>query len=62
MGLPFSHIRDGLGNRVALNQPAFVGYQQFEPVARAGYSIDLYYLTPEDVARVGGRASKTIDH
>jgi len=60
MGLPFSHIRDGRGNRVRLERPLFIGYQRFEPVARAGYSIDLYYLTAEDIASAAGRTSKMI--
>ena len=62
MGLPFSHIRDGRGNRVRLERPLFVGYQKFEPVARAGYSIDLYYLTAEDISSAAGRTSNTIAH
>jgi hypothetical protein len=62
MGLPFSHIRDGRGNRVRLGRPLFVDYQRFEPVARAGYSIDLYYLTAEDLSSAAGSTSKTIAH
>jgi hypothetical protein len=62
MGLPFSHIRDGRGNRVRLGRPLFVEYQKFEPVARAGYSIDLYFLTVEDLALLAGSTSNRIAH
>ena len=44
-------IRDANGDRTQVGLEEFGYFRFFEPVARIGYSIDVYHLTEQDVAR-----------
>lgn len=44
-------IRDARGNRTQAGIDEFGYFRFFEPVARIGYSMDVYHLTERDVAR-----------
>ena len=44
-------IRDSNGNRTQVGLEEFRYFRFFEPVARIGYSIDVYRLSQQDVAR-----------
>lgn len=44
-------IRDANGNRTQVGIEEFGYFRFFEPVARIGYSIDVYHLSGQDVAR-----------
>lgn len=44
-------LRDGQGGRVQVGLDEFGYFRAFEPVARIGYSIDVYRLTDQDVRR-----------
>ena len=46
-------IRDQNGDRTQVGIGEFGYFRFFEPVARIGYSIDVYHLTDRDVARYG---------
>ncbi len=43
---------DGLGNHQLLNEPYYIYFQHFQPVALAGYSIYIYHLDLVDCDRV----------
>ncbi len=43
---------DGKGGHVSLPRNAYVYFQRFEPIAKAGYSIFIYNVTLEDANRV----------
>jgi hypothetical protein len=45
-------INDGQGGSLRLNGPVFTYFQRIEPVARAGYSINIYHVSPEEANRV----------
>jgi len=45
-------IPDGKGRRFHSDRPYYTYFQQFEPVARAGYSIYIYHLELPEVNRV----------
>lgn len=49
-GRPHS-VRESNGNIRSVDVYEFVYFQFFRPVARIGYSIDVYHLSPLDVAR-----------
>ena len=46
---------DGKGGRVSLPAYAYSYFREFRPIARAGYSIYIYHITPEDANRVRHR-------
>lgn len=50
MGRPHV-LRDETGKFRAADIGEFAYFQFFEPVARVGYSIDVYHITDEDIAR-----------
>jgi len=45
-------IPDGVGGRVSTRQWQFAYFRQFEPVAMAGYSINIYHITLGEANRV----------
>lgn len=45
-------IPDGKGRKFHSSRPYYTYFQQFEPVARAGYSIYIYHLELPEVNRV----------
>jgi cellulose synthase/poly-beta-1,6-N-acetylglucosamine synthase-like glycosyltransferase len=53
-GLEFS-LWTGDGGRQFVGRPGFTYFQEFEPVARAGYSIYIYHLSIDDVNPVRRR-------
>ncbi|MGC1275463.1 MAG: glycosyltransferase family 39 protein [Planctomycetaceae bacterium] len=48
-------VPDGRGGRETIESPRWTYFQEFEPVATAGYSIYIYDLSPEEVNRVRRR-------
>ena len=50
-GMRFA-ISDGHGGTAFINDPWFVYFHQFQPVATAGYSIWIYHITPDECDRV----------
>ena len=50
MGRPY-HLRDLNGQQYVANIEDFGYFRFFQPTARIGYSIDVYHLRPNDVAR-----------
>jgi hypothetical protein len=48
-------IPDGKGGSDYVNSPAFAYFQEAEPVARAGYSINIYHLSSADCDRIRRR-------
>lgn len=50
-GLPFM-ASDGKGGSVPIRREMYAYFQRFEPVDRAGYSIFIYHITPEEANRV----------
>ena len=44
-------LRDQNGDRTQVGIGEFGYFRFFEPVARIGYSIDVYHLTDRDIAR-----------
>jgi hypothetical protein len=51
-GYPYM-IPDGKGGRYPAHNAEFMWFQQFTPVARAGYSINIYELTHDDLRTAG---------
>jgi hypothetical protein len=49
MGFP---IPDGQGGRAITEQGSYVYFQRFRPVAKAGYSLFVYHITPEEAEAV----------
>jgi hypothetical protein len=45
-------IPDGKGHQKSFPLHSFSYFKHFQPVAHAGWSIDVYHITPEDCARV----------
>ena len=45
-------VFDGHGCNKGLEQPDYAYFQRFQPIARAGYSINIYYITHEEANRV----------
>ncbi|MGH7202577.1 MAG: hypothetical protein ACREJB_18365, partial [Planctomycetaceae bacterium] len=50
-GYPLS-VPDGQGGVRQLETGCYSYFQEFEPVAMAGYSIYIYHITPEEADRV----------
>jgi hypothetical protein len=50
-GYHFS-IPDGQGKDVYVSEPSYVYFLHFQPVARAGYSINIYHIRPEEADQV----------
>jgi len=50
-GLPFV-APDGNGGIVQIRREMYTYFQRFQPVDRAGYSIFIYHITPEEANRV----------
>jgi 4-amino-4-deoxy-L-arabinose transferase-like glycosyltransferase len=53
-GAPFTCYGER-GQRVSLRSGALSYFRQLTPMAKAGYSIFIYHITPEDAARVRAR-------
>ncbi|MEO8498909.1 MAG: hypothetical protein ABI614_27925, partial [Planctomycetota bacterium] len=51
-------VVDGKGKIRFLQQNALAYFQQFEPIDHAGYSIDIYHISPDQIEKLG-RASKS---
>jgi hypothetical protein len=51
-GFPYSVFK-GDGSRMNLSQDALASFQQFQPVAMAGYSIYIYHITLEEADHAG---------
>jgi 4-amino-4-deoxy-L-arabinose transferase-like glycosyltransferase len=49
MGFP---IADGEGHRVIVEQGSYIYFQRFCPVAKAGYSLFIYHISPEEANAV----------
>jgi hypothetical protein len=47
--MPLSQI-GAEGNRIQMPWKAYTYFQRFQPVAKAGYSIFIYHITPEQAA------------
>ncbi len=48
-------VYDGTGGKEVVPDRAYTYFQHFRPVAKAGYSIFIYHISPEEADEVRGR-------